>query len=108
VEPRDLGEHPQVAGAAAAQAGGRAGRAAPARVLQAAAGAADRHAHLGGLRGHAEFGEQPGEQRIGALVVDDEAGVDADRRARGRYHEVGVGVTAEAGAGLEERHVVGA
>jgi hypothetical protein len=61
VESRDLGQHMQVAAAAAGQAGGQAGQAALARVLQAAARAADRHAHAGGLGGHGEFGEQPGE-----------------------------------------------
>jgi hypothetical protein len=51
-----------------------------------------------GWGGHPEFGEQPGEQGVGALVVDDEAGVDADR--------VGVGVPAEPVVRLEQRHVV--
>ena len=106
VEPRDLGKHPQVAAASPGQPGGQAGQAAPARVLQAAPGAADRHAHLRGLRGHIEFGEEPGEQLISALVVDDEAGVDADRRSRGRHDQVGVGVAAEAVVRLEHRHVV--
>jgi hypothetical protein len=49
VEPGHLGQQPQVAGAAAGQSGGQTGQAALARVLQAAARAADRHAHLRGL-----------------------------------------------------------
>ena len=107
VEPRYLGEHPQVAPAAPAEPGGHADRAALARVLQAAAGAADRHAHLRGLGGHLKLGEHPGEQRIGALVVDDEAGVDTDRRPGGRHDHVGVGVAAEPAVGFEQRHVIG-
>jgi hypothetical protein len=79
VEPGHLGQHAHVAAPSPGQAGGQAGQAALARVLQAAPGAADRHAHLGGLGGHPQFGEQPGEQLIGALVVNDEAGVDAGR-----------------------------
>ena len=93
VEPGHLGQHAHVAAASPGQAGGQAGQAALARVLQAAPRAADRHAHLGRLGGHPEFGEQPGEQGVGALVVDDEAGVDAGR--------VGVGVAAEAVVRLE-------
>jgi hypothetical protein len=42
-----------------------------------------------------------------AFVVHDEPGVDADRRPRGRQHQVGVGVTAETAGGLEAGHVVG-
>jgi len=38
--------------------------------------------------------------------VDDEAGVDADRRTGGRYDQVGVGVAAEPAVRLEERHVI--
>jgi hypothetical protein len=107
VEAGDLGEYVQVAGpAAVSEAGSQAGQAAVARVLQAAAGAADRHAHLRGLGEHPELGEQPGEQRVGVLVVDDEAGVHADRGA-GRWRDkVGVGVAAEPPVGLEDRYVI--
>ena len=104
VEPRYLGEHPQVPGAA--EAGGQAAQAAPARVLQAAACAPDRHAHLGGLGGHPQFGEHPGEQRVGALVVDDKAGIDPDSRPGGRHDQVGVGVAAEPVLGFEERYII--
>jgi hypothetical protein len=107
VEPRYLGEHPQVAPAAPAEPGRHAARAELARVLQAAAGAADRHAHLRGLGGHLQLAEHLGEQRIGALVVDDEAGVDPDRRSGGRHDEMGVGVAAEPAARFEERHIIG-
>ena len=53
-----------------------------------------------------EFGEQPGEQGVRALVVDDEAGVDAGRRPGGRNHQVGVRVAAEPVVRLEQGHVV--
>ena len=101
VEPGYLGQHPHVAAPSPGQPGGQAGQAALARVLQAAAGAADRHAHLRGLGGHAEFGEQAREQGVGALVVDDEAGIHADRGPRRRRDHVGVGVAAEPPVGLE-------
>ena len=106
MEPRYLAEHPHVPRAAPAEPGGQAAQAALARVLQAAAGAADRHAHLRGLGGHLKFGEHLSEQRVSALVVDDEAGVDADRGPGGRYDQVGVGVPAKSAVRFEERHVI--
>ena len=107
VELRDLRQHLQVAPAAAGQAHAQAGRAAPARVAHAAAGAADRHAHLRGLRRHPELAEKPGEQRVRPLVVDDEAGVDGHLPPAGRVGQVRVGVAAEPAVGLEEGHLVG-
>jgi hypothetical protein len=62
---------------------------------------ADAHRHLGVLRGDAELAEEPDQVRVGRLVVDDEAGVDAHGT-----QVVGVGVPAEAVLGLEERDVV--
>jgi hypothetical protein len=102
VEPGDVREHPHESPATAAQARGQAAGAAVARVAQAAARAADRHAHLRGLGPHAKLGEQPGEQRVRALVVDDETGVDRDLP-----DQVGVGVAAQPAIGLEQGHVVG-
>ena len=43
--------------------------------------------------------------RIGALVVDDEAGVDPEHPPVGRRHVVGVGVAAEPVGGLVQRYV---
>jgi hypothetical protein len=43
---------------------------------------------------------------VGALVVDDEAGVDVGRAAVRSGQLVGVGVPAEAAVGLEERDFV--
>ena len=110
VEPRDLGEHPQVA--RVAQVGrGREQAAAAERAgpLEAGAVVADRHRHLRRLGRDAELGEQPQQHRVGARVVHDEAGVD--RRARGRLgrlvDQVGVGVAAEPVVGLEEGDVRG-
>ena len=79
----------------------------PAGVLQSAAVAADAHAHLGGLGLDAELAEQPAQQRVGAVVVDDEPAVDARAAAVGRCDVVGVGVAAEAALGLVQRDVVG-
>ena len=44
---------------------------------------------------HAELVEQAGQQRVGPLVVDDEAAVDRQRRPAAVVDVVGVGVTAE-------------
>ena len=92
--------------AALTQPGGQAAEAALARVLQAAASAADRHAHLAGLSRHAQLGEQLDQQRIRAFVMDNEAGIDRDRRAGGRHDEMGIGVTSQPAVGLKERHVI--
>ncbi len=108
VEPGDFQQHPQVA---AAQQGGRPGNdAAPlgpcAGVFQAAAVAADGHAHFGVLGFDAELGEQAQERGVRPLVVDDEAGVHAQGGPVPLRHIVGVGVAAEPGVRLEERYPV--
>ncbi|KAB7760846.1 hypothetical protein MMUC44124_05905 [Mycolicibacterium mucogenicum DSM 44124] len=79
VETRHLGEQAQVTrGDHRAGCGEQARQPLRAGVLQAAAFAADRHRHVGFLGPDTEFGEQPQQRRIGAVVVHDEAGVDAD------------------------------
>jgi hypothetical protein len=55
---------------------------------------------------HAELVEQAAQQRIVAGVVHDEPGVHVDRTV-GKVDPHGVGVSAQAIVGLEERHVVG-
>ena len=60
----------------------------------------ERHVRRGGL--HPQFGEQPHELRIGALVVDEETGVHAMRHAVER-HVDRVRVAAEMPCGLEQR-----
>ena len=106
VEAHDLAQQPQVARRAhGAHVGQQPGQPAAARVLQAAAGAGDRHAHVRLLRRHAQLGEQPPQVRVGAQVVHDEAGVDAAQHAVGADDVVGVGVPAEPVVGLVERDV---
>ena len=69
-----------------------------------------RERHVGAARLHAQLGEQRDQARVGALVEDQEAGVDAVRRVDvavgARQRDVdGVGVAAEVVAGLEQRDV---
>ena len=106
VEGGDLGQHPGVPGPAGGQAGQQPAQPPVARVLQAAACAANRHAHLGVLAGDAEFGQQPGQQRIGVLVVDDEAGVDGMGPAVRPADLVRVRVPAQPVVGFVQRHVM--
>ena len=75
-------------------------------VLQAAALAAHRHAHVGGAGLDAELAEETQQVRVRAVVVHDEPGVDRDDAVVGGEHVVRVRVATEARLGLEERHVV--
>jgi hypothetical protein len=102
VEAQHLGEHREVARVReVALLREQPGRAACPGVLQPGRVVPHAHRHLGVLRGHAELAEQADEVRVGRVVVDDEARVDADVR-----QVVGVRVPAEARLGLEERDVV--
>ena len=99
VEPRDLGQHAEVG--RAAEVGGD--REQPtwsqgAGPLQPGLVVAHRQRHLRLLRLDAELGEEAQQRRVGAPVVDDEAGVD-----REVADLVGVGVPAEPVVGLVER-----
>jgi hypothetical protein len=108
VEPRDLQQHPPVlARAQRGPLGEEPARPESPGVLDAGAGVAHRQRHLRGLRLDAELGEESQEGRVGAPVVDDEAGVDGELAA-GRRDPVRVGVTAEAVVGLVDRDVRGA
>ena len=70
--------------------------------LEAAGTAGVPQRHLRGLGLHAQLSEQPGEARIGGLVVDDEAGVDGERPSRcGHGH--GLDVAARLRLSLVER-----
>ena len=109
VEARDLRQHPQVRRSAQVPAGRDDSLATQgAGPLQVGVVVADRHRHLRLLRGHAELGEDPQQRRVGASVVDDEAGVDAQPGAGGVDDVVGVGVPAEAVVGLVDRDRRGA
>ena len=74
-------------------------------VFQPGARVLHREPHRGRLRGHAEFVEQAGQQRIVAGVVDDEASVHVERAAID-FDPMGVGVAAEVIVGLEQDDVV--
>ena len=72
-------------------------------IFEPAAVERDGERHVARPRLDAEVAEQRGEVRIGALVVDDEAAVDADAAPVER-----VAVAAEPVGGLEQRHVADA
>ena len=106
VKPPHLDQHPQegrIGGAA--RLGEEAAQASSPGVLEPAALAADRQAHLGGLAGHPQLAEETGQQRIGSLVVHDKPGVDGHGAAAGRDHVVGVGMAPQARLGLIQTHV---
>lgn len=65
---------------------------------------AHRHAHLAGPGLDAELGEEPQQGRVGAVVVDEEPGVDGDRSPCD-VDEVRVRMATEPGGRLVERHV---
>ncbi len=73
-------------------------------VLEPAAEAPHRHAHLARTCLDPELVEQPHEVRIGAFVVDDEPAVDGHRAGRAQ-HVVRVRVSTEAMLGFVERHI---
>ena len=107
VESLDLGQHRQIP----RPGQGRPGReqpaeAAGARVLEAAAVVAHRHRHVGVLGGDAEIVEQPAQRGVGAVVVNQERGVDADDVAVAAVEEVGMGVPADPAVGLEQGDLV--
>ena len=107
VEALDRAQHPdELAVEQLAGTGHEALQAPPAGVLGAGGLVADAHRHLGVAGLHAELGEQPAQQRVGAVVVHDEAAVDAQVAVEGR-HGVGVRVAAEPRLGLEQGDPVG-
>ena len=106
VELLHLDEHAQERGArTAAGVGEHAAEAAGAGVLETAAVAPHREAHLGGLGLDPELAEQPEEMGVGAVVADDEAAVDREHAAVGREDLVRVRVAPEAVLGLVEGDV---
>ena len=107
VKPPHLDQHPQVGRIGGrTRLGEQAGQATSPGVLEPAALAADRQAHLGGLAGYPQLTEEAGQQRVGSLVVHDEPGVDGHGAAAGREHVVGVGMAPQARLGLVQTHVV--
>jgi hypothetical protein len=81
-------------------------RAARAGVLQPAALAAHRHAHLGVPGGHPELGEQAHQMGVGAGVVHQEPAVQRQHTAVAGGDVVGVRMPAEAVLRLIQGHVV--
>src|SRR5581483_5291499 len=69
--------------------------------LEPAVPARDRERHLRVLRADVELAEEPGQIRVVRLVVDDEAGVEAEAAVLDR-----VDVAARTRVGLEDLHVV--
>ena len=106
VEALHLHQHPEEAGVGGV---GRLGEdpaeALGARVLEPAAVAAHRHAHVGRLGVDAELAEQAQQRGVRAQVVHDEPAVDGHDAAVGGHDVVGVRVATEARLGLVERHV---
>ena len=103
VEPRDLGDQPQVRRVGQVRpAGEQATQAESAGVLEAGLVVAHGQRHLRRLGRDSELVEEAEQRRVGVPVVDDEAGVDGQGAPTLR-HQVGVGVAAETGVGLEER-----
>ena len=80
LEALDAHQHGEEAGVGGPSALGEDARpATTAGVLQAAAVAVDAHRHLGGVHLDVQLGEQTSQQRVGAVVVHDEAAVDVVR-----------------------------
>ena len=109
VESFDLGQHEQVARTGER----RPGRKQPAEaagpcVLQSSRVVAYRHRHVGFPGGDTEFIEKPAQGGVGAVIVHEERGVDANGAAVVvvQWHLLGVGVPAQSGVGLVEGHAV--
>ena len=105
VEAGDVGEQAQVRRIQRAATLGEEARGSAARVLEATAPAAHAEGHVARAAADAQLGQKLDEAGVGAVVVDDETAVHAQSPAADR-HVVGVGVPAQAGLGLEERHAV--
>ena len=102
VESGHLAEHAKVAASRGVARGGeQPGEAEGARILEAGHRRADRHRHVGVLGCHAQLGEEAQQRRVGAVVVDDETGIDADDTSVGHGHRVRVGVAAQSVVGFE-------
>ena len=100
VEPRDLGQHPEVRRTQRVAPGGEQTPRRPSAPAHSSPVVvrAHRHRHVGLLGLHPELVEEPQQVRVGALVVHDEAGVDGDA-----VDHVGVRVATQPGVGLVER-----
>ncbi len=105
-EPHDVDEHAPHVRADEVAAIGEQGVEVGGPVGEVSGAVGDREAHLGVDRFDAEFVEEPAQVGVVAVVVDDEAGVDADRPGSGVVDCDGVGVAAEAIVGFEEDDVV--
>jgi hypothetical protein len=82
-------------------------------VLQSAARAGDRHAHLGRLDRDVELGQQPRQQRVGVAVMNDKTRINGQRgkaalrRAAVCAQLVRVRVAPQPALGLEQHDIVG-
>ena len=105
VEMHDVAQHAQERWRQRVGALGKHGIDAGARPFQRAA--VHRHAkrHVAGNAGHAQFGEQRHQVRIGMIVIDQKAGVDAVRASFERDID-GMSVAAQVVVRLEQHHVM--
>ena len=105
VEPDHVREHGQEGGPghiAALREDRRQRRAAP---LEAATQVRQAETHVARVRRHPEARQEPGEEGIGPLVVDQEAGVGGNR-SPGEVDGHRMRVPARPAVGLEEVHLV--
>ena len=110
VESLDLGQHQQIAGPGQRSTTTGTARRCPrapaySSPLSSSRTDIDMSVVLGG---DSEVVEQPAQRRVGAVVVDQERGVDADHVAVTAVQVVGVGVTADPGVRFEQGDAVAA
>ena len=104
MEPGDLNKHPKVRRVGEVGSSGKdPPRTQCASVFEAGLLITDGHRHLRLLCRDAQFGEQLQQCRVGALVVNDESGVDRQDTV-GSVHVVCVGVSTEPVVGLKQGH----
>ena len=83
VEPLDIQQHPQEPRPQYVAALGQQGTGRTTSILHGTVADAGRERHRGRLGRHLQMGEQPGQQRVGVLVVHHEAGIDGYGTVRG-------------------------
>ena len=102
VEPMNVDQHAQKSGAHEIATLRQKRRQRAATVLQRTVSDAGRERHRAGFGAYTQMCKEAGQERVGRLVVDQEAGVDGHRGAihRDRY---GIGMAAQPQFGLEDR-----
>ena len=105
VEARDVVQHAQIARPDHVPRLRQHGPKRPSGIFQRPVADADRERHRADVAGHAQMRKELRQQRVGGLVVDDEAHVDRDLALR-RGHQQGPRMAAQPVRGLEQRHLV--